>query len=404
MIARYSAFVWTTFLLPAPAQALEVYECGEEHSALVAIVEPWHENSLSLGEEVRIALVDLIEPAFAAYYVVALMPDSESEMGRRACLALSPSRHVGFSSVDMDSLMGSYDPISGLDIDFSFTVYDPDADDGNSEPQQSHIRLNLIDGLINFTETSHPEDAQQVGASSSGSARFLGSWLPANNSGASRNDLETFNPDGTRTISDGSGFNALGHWSLENGQFYNENGSIDVELGAYGIKLNGILHERYQISDVSGTYLQDGFDPYGFFVAQEYEGNYEGEIRVGDYELHGIYMEPPELFSAYAAGSNGVTPPIMVEFWNRGEALKRSESGGAYREDVVRLYPHVYKVDSESLAFYGTHPLWGEVAFSGDLYSEAGRLDVADGPVISGTLTVKGHVFPDVDLWYEALH
>ena len=105
-------------LSAAPAYAWpELSECDWRSSGSY-IAEPWHENSVIFGNgSTRVALIDTVEPAAAAFGLLILSPPY-SEMGERQCRVLH-----GFSALSMEGISSAYDPSIGLQLSLTGQVY-----------------------------------------------------------------------------------------------------------------------------------------------------------------------------------------------------------------------------------------------------------------------------------------
>jgi hypothetical protein len=222
---------------------------------------------------------------------------------------------------------------------------------------------------------------------------LLGSWLPAPGSYAPRNDMYTFNPDGTRAISDGSGMNLIGTWGVKEGQLRIEGRPVDLEFIDDTLSLSGTKMERVTLwgEVYTGRNFDPGIDSYGVFAPRE-------KITIGTYSLHLIVFAPTPEFELHAKNPETSVSPILVEFWNEAEPLKRAESGNAYRDDTVRFEPQTYAFTNEGLKFHAQHPEWGEIFFNGQF--EGPDSDVP----LWGDLMVKGFLFRDVTFAHESLH
>lgn len=115
------AFAALAIVLAGPALAMdptasaEAVLCPPEMS-LDAIVEPWEDNSAGYANgDVRVALLDMIEPAAAAFQLVILHPPRD-ELGGRQCHLIAPSPHMGFAEIRFAERQVSYDPAKGLTI------------------------------------------------------------------------------------------------------------------------------------------------------------------------------------------------------------------------------------------------------------------------------------------------
>lgn len=110
--------------LAGPVAAQEVTPCDWKSSAQ-NIVEPWGENSRTFANgDVRIALLDTVEPAAGAYYLLILSPPFD-EVGDRQCTVIGDTAGVGFASVDFDSLQSGYEPGYGLILELIARVHEP---------------------------------------------------------------------------------------------------------------------------------------------------------------------------------------------------------------------------------------------------------------------------------------
>lgn len=260
-----------------------------------------------------------------------------------------------------------------------------------------------------FTGTLVPQDLAQdlgrgdppepVGGDASVTPRIMGSWIPAPNSGARRSDVYTFNPDGTSAITDGSGMNILRTWDLQNGTFLLDGEPVPLDFVGSNLVLSDVEHERFRLWEhVPGTktFALD-FDPYGSYVPLH--SGVGDPVMVGDYALKHILLGAPEDFGPDAPYG----PPIIAEFWNETEEIKRNEAGNAYRDDTIEFQITAYEITEDIAAFAGLHPEWGELYFEGSLLPDAGHAAGPAGHVLQGDLMVKGHVFRDLAFAHEFL-
>lgn len=117
-------------LMLAASQGLaqQVLPC-EWQARADAIVEPWEENTRTFAKgDVRLALLDTIEPAAGAYHILVVSPPF-GELGDRQCRTVSISEGVGFSGVDFSGLQATYDPSVGLVFSVTVRLFDPDSSD-----------------------------------------------------------------------------------------------------------------------------------------------------------------------------------------------------------------------------------------------------------------------------------
>ncbi len=134
------ALVWA---LPVVAQ--EAFECDFPARA-DSLVEPWEENSRTFANgDVRLALLDTIEPAAGALHLLVLSPPYD-EVGGRQCRTVSISEGIGFAGLDFATLEASYDPAVGLIFHVTASEYDPDT--GGAYAKRLAITLNQSTGDI----------------------------------------------------------------------------------------------------------------------------------------------------------------------------------------------------------------------------------------------------------------
>lgn len=256
-----------------------------------------------------------------------------------------------------------------------------------------------FNGALASTVSGRGDPPEPVGGDASVMSRILGSWIPAPGSGARRNDVYTFNPDGSSAITDGSGMNIPRTWGLREGTFLLDGEPVPLRFAGNNLVLAGEEHERFRLWEhVAGTetFALD-FDPYGSYVPLQSE--FGDPVAVGDYALKQILLGAPEDFGPDAPYG----PPIIVEFWNETEEIKRGEAGNAFRDDTIEFEITAYEVTEDLAAFAGTHPEWGELYFSGILLPDAGHVSGPAGHVLQGDLMVKGHIFRDLEFAHEFL-
>jgi hypothetical protein len=132
--------------LPFVASAQTANECDFKASAW-NLVEPWEENARSFANgNVRLALIDTVEPAAAAYHILVLSPPYD-ELGGRQCRIVSASNGIGFSGIHFDQLVADYDPSVGLMFDVPIQAYNGNT--GGFEDGLLSFNLNQATGAIN---------------------------------------------------------------------------------------------------------------------------------------------------------------------------------------------------------------------------------------------------------------
>lgn len=142
--------IWALLLalaLPcAPLSAQQVSGCGGHEARAQNLMEPWDENSRSFsGGRTRLAVLDTIEPALGAFYVMILSPPFDP-LGARQCRVVGLSQAMGFARIRFDALASAYDPLSGLSFDLPVEVYDAAQD--APVPKRLRLSVNQASGEI----------------------------------------------------------------------------------------------------------------------------------------------------------------------------------------------------------------------------------------------------------------
>ncbi|MFY0594832.1 MAG: hypothetical protein JXQ85_00240 [Cognatishimia sp.] len=100
-------------LVASPAVSQEVVDC-DWHARADAIYEPWEEFSRTYASgDVRLALLDTIEPAAGSFHLLVLSPPYD-ELGGRQCKTIGLSNGIGFSGIGFEEIQAEYDPAFGL--------------------------------------------------------------------------------------------------------------------------------------------------------------------------------------------------------------------------------------------------------------------------------------------------
>ncbi|MFN0262344.1 hypothetical protein ACKTEK_00550 [Tepidamorphus sp. 3E244] len=112
-------------LYPFAGQAQSVNDCDWVASAR-NLVEPWGDYTRTFSNgEVRIALLDTVEPAAGALHSLVLSPP-RSELGDRQCRVISYAPGIGFPGLDFGQLDASYDPATGLTFTVPGSIFEND--------------------------------------------------------------------------------------------------------------------------------------------------------------------------------------------------------------------------------------------------------------------------------------
>lgn len=133
---------------PLTAAAQEVQRCDWQASAW-NLAEPWDANTQTFAKgNVRLALLDTIEPAAGAFHILVLSPPYGT-LGDRQCRTIGIAGGAGFSSVDFAALRASYDP--GLGLIFTLPVHRYVPDTAGVTPATLRFTLNQATGHIGAT-------------------------------------------------------------------------------------------------------------------------------------------------------------------------------------------------------------------------------------------------------------
>lgn len=91
-----------------------------------SLAEPWEDNTLTFANgAVRMAILDTIEPAAAAFHLLILSPPYD-ELGERQCRIVSlGDGWSGFGFLSFERHEASYDPATGLVVVMDMGAYNP---------------------------------------------------------------------------------------------------------------------------------------------------------------------------------------------------------------------------------------------------------------------------------------
>ena len=128
---RFSLIACMTALVAQAATAQVAQPCDWQARA-DAIVEPWEENTATFANgAVRVAYLDVIEPAAAAAYFLVLHPPYD-EVGGRTCTVVSLDEGLGYGGFIFEELTADYDPATGLTLTIPAIIYLPEQSFQNS--------------------------------------------------------------------------------------------------------------------------------------------------------------------------------------------------------------------------------------------------------------------------------
>jgi hypothetical protein len=140
-----------TFLMTSVALAFATLSHAQEAvdcdwpARADAIVEPWEDYSRTFANgDVRLALLDTVEPAAAAFHILILSPPYD-EIGARQCRTLGMGG-AGFAGVTFEALDAAYDPSVGLIFEVPVSTFDGNS--GDFETNALLFTLNQATGQI----------------------------------------------------------------------------------------------------------------------------------------------------------------------------------------------------------------------------------------------------------------
>lgn len=136
--------VTTLALLATPVLADPVLkDCNDWRASAQYIAEPWNEMTASFGNgATRIAVVDTVEPAQAAYNLLILSPPF-GQTGERQCRLLT-----GFSGLSLEGMEAGYDPSIGIYLTLTSHLFLDDMQEFASA--QLDVRINQETGDIDY--------------------------------------------------------------------------------------------------------------------------------------------------------------------------------------------------------------------------------------------------------------
>lgn len=115
-----------------------------------AIVEPWADNTATFAEgAVRLAVLDTIEPAAAAFHMLILHPPFDP-LGARTCTTVGLDEGLGYAGFLFADLTADYDPALGLIFKLPAFIYLPEQSFQNSAVLT--ITVNQASGDVTVTQ------------------------------------------------------------------------------------------------------------------------------------------------------------------------------------------------------------------------------------------------------------
>ncbi|MEM6324553.1 MAG: hypothetical protein AAF748_12745 [Pseudomonadota bacterium] len=138
---------WLLVGLASMAQAQMVLEdCGSWQGSARNVPEPWDQYSrIFANGAVRITLLDTIEPAAGAFYLMIQSPPYD-ELGIRQCVIIMDSTSMGFAGLEFMQLQAAYDPATGLIFRLPATLFAPAT--GGFDPAILAVTVNQATGNV----------------------------------------------------------------------------------------------------------------------------------------------------------------------------------------------------------------------------------------------------------------
>lgn len=137
------------FAVPAamPAAAQSVLDCSGWQASARNIPEPLENHTRTFANgNIRATLLDTIEPAAGAFYLMVIAPPYD-ELGSRNCAIIgSTDGSMGFGGLFFDNISASYDPASGLTLRLPAQVFAPAT--GGFDPAILAVTINQSVGTI----------------------------------------------------------------------------------------------------------------------------------------------------------------------------------------------------------------------------------------------------------------
>jgi hypothetical protein len=132
--------------LASPVAAQTVSDCETWQTSARNLAEPWDTYSRTFANgDVRVALLDTIEPAAGAFYLIVLTPPYD-ELGSRKCALVSEGDGIGFAGMRFTAMRASYDAATGLTLTTPVQRFDPVS--GGYVLQRLDVTINQATGLI----------------------------------------------------------------------------------------------------------------------------------------------------------------------------------------------------------------------------------------------------------------
>lgn len=132
--------------MATPVMAQTANFCDGWWSSARNIPEPIENFTRTFANgEIRVTLLDTIEPAAGAFHLMVLAPPY-GELGSRNCAVISEGEGIGFAGMFFDQLEASYDPATGLTLRLPISRFS--ANTGGFDPAILAVTINQALGTI----------------------------------------------------------------------------------------------------------------------------------------------------------------------------------------------------------------------------------------------------------------
>lgn len=133
--------------LPTLVSAQAAIQCDGRQGQARNIPEPWeaHIRTYANGN-IRVALLDTIEPAAGAFYLLVLTPPFDVLGGRTCAIVADGDGGIGFAGLDFEAMVASYDPSVGLVLETPAVVFNPYS--ANFDAQILRVTINQATGTV----------------------------------------------------------------------------------------------------------------------------------------------------------------------------------------------------------------------------------------------------------------
>lgn len=134
-------------LLSAPLQAQSVVEdCSTWQASARNVPEPWEQYTRTFANgAVRVALLDTIEPAAGAFYLMVQTPPYD-ELGSRVCVLIMDDSGMGLAGIEFAQIQAGYNPSVGLQLWTPVQVFSPNT--GGYDPAILALTINQATGDV----------------------------------------------------------------------------------------------------------------------------------------------------------------------------------------------------------------------------------------------------------------